>query len=293
MARDANFKRLAVAAAAFLLFNLLGLAAYGADSPPSFGGAQATTAAAGTEVHGWLLTKSDPAAGEISSAHQGCSTCSWQVFRECSDSSPGVASPSGDRCTGPDVSCGPGQQRMFVFFSPDTSAPLTQLDSYCFTDSDNEITTAESIAPDVRRYAGEVAVGKPVIRAWPRGGTTLVNLATFFAVAATPSATQSFGGQGYTMQIQVSPSDYSWSFGDGSTLSTKDPGSAPPGGAVNHTYSAAGSVNVTVTVNYGATYSVVTPAGTIGPLPVDGGPVRSLPAATGLQVKEAIAGLTQ
>jgi len=243
-------------------------------------------------VNGWLLISHSPVTNALSSGQGGCEGCSWTIFRQCSYEQ-GAPSSSGDRCIGPDVTCGPGQQRNFVLFSPSAGVPPRQVDSYCFSDGDAGITTAVSIAPDIRRYAGEVAVGQPTIRAWPPGGTTLVNLATFFAVSASPSATQTFGGQGYTMQIQVSPSDYSWTFGDGSALDTKDPGSAPPNGAVSHTYSRAATVNVSVTVNYGATYSLLTPAGTIGPLPVDGGPVRSLPAATGLQVKEAIAGLTQ
>ena len=49
---------------------------------------------------------------------------------------------------------------------------------------------------------------------------------------------------------------------------------------------------MTVTVAYGATYSVVTPFGTIGPEVVPGGAVRTLPAAIPLQVREAYAGLT-
>jgi len=182
---------------------------------------------------------------------------------------------------------------MFVLYAPDPATPLVQVDSYCFADGDAEVVTAASITPDARNYASQVGVAKPILKAWPPGGSTLVNLPTFFAVAGTSSAERDFGGEGYTMHLQVGASNYAWSFGDGVTLTSDEPGSAPPDGPIHHTYRSAGAVNVAVTVNYGATYSLITPFGTIGPLQVDGGPVKSLPATDGLQVKEAIATLTQ
>jgi hypothetical protein len=293
MARCPHYQRVVAISVAFVFVVTASFAARGATTPPTFGGAQATTASQGDQVDGWLLTRHSPKASAASLAQNGCGACTWRIFRQCSDSAPGVASADGERCLGPNVSCGPGEQRLFIFFSPAAGVPLTQFDSYCFADGDAEIVTAASVMPDARRYASQVGVAKPTLRAWPPGGTTLVNLPTYFAASATSSAARDFGGEGYTMRIRINAADYRWEFGDGASVDTHDPGSGPPDGAVHHTYELPAAATVTVTVDYGATYSLVTPTGTIGPLPVDGGPVRSLPAMAELQVKEAIAGLTE
>jgi hypothetical protein len=148
------------------------------------------------------------------------------------------------------------------------------------------------IATDARKYADQVKVTAPTIRSWPPNGATLVNLATYFSAQAPPSAAKDFGGQGYTMRLQVGAAQYVWTFGDGATLQTTDPGSAPPNGSVRHTYLAAGTRPVTASVVYGATFTVITPFGNIGPDPVAGGPVRTIPAQLNLRVQEAYASLT-
>lgn len=153
------------------------------------------------------------------------------------------------------------------------------------------MVSAATVAPDVRKYATALAVSTPTVRAWPPGGVTLVHLPTFFAASAAGSGQQTVGGAGYTLQLQVAASQYDWTFGDGSTVTTSDPGGPPPGGGVRHTYPRSGSVSVGVSVAYGATYSVVTPVGSIGPLPVAGGAVRTLPAALDLEIDPATAGL--
>lgn len=152
--------------------------------------------------------------------------------------------------------------------------------------------TAATVAPDVRRYATGLQVAKPAFRTWPPNDVTLVNLPTFFGATAPGSGQVSVGGQGYNLRIAVAATRYAWSFGDGASLVTTDPGSGPPDGAVHHTYTTAGSYPVGVTIEYGATYSVVTPFGTFGPETVPGGPVRTLPAQAALRVREAHAGLT-
>ncbi len=177
-------------------------------------------------------------------------------------------------------------------FAPNPASLLEPVDQYCYATPDGGVVDADKVAPDVRRYATQLTVATPTVRAWPPGAVTLVNLPTFFAASAQGSGQATVGGLGYSLQIAVSPQSYTWSFGDGSTLATTGPGGAPPTGSVRHTYAAEGSARVTVTVAYGATYSVVTPFGTIGPEIVPGGAVRTLPATAALQVREAYAGLT-
>lgn len=169
---------------------------------------------------------------------------------------------------------------------------MQDVDQYCYADPDGGVVTAATVAPDVRRYAAGLQVTAPTLRTWPPNDLTLVNLPTFFAATAPGSGQATVGGQGYSLQIAVNATTYHWSFGDGTSLVTTDPGSGPPDGAAHHTYAAAGSYPVTATIEYGATYSVVTPFGTFGPETVPGGPVRTLPTGAVLRVREAHAGLT-
>lgn len=206
--------------------------------------------------------------------------------------STGLAGPDGDHCSGAFVGCPAAETRFLVQFQPEPAVPLVDVDSYCYADPDGGVVTAATVAPDVRRYATGLRVTAPTLRTWPPHDLTLVNLATFFGATAPGSGQVTVGGQGYSLQIAVAATTYDWSFGDGSTLVTTDPGGGPPDGSAHHTYTAAGSYPVTVTIGYGATYSVVTPFGTFGPEAVPGGPVRTLPAQATLQVREAHAGLT-
>jgi hypothetical protein len=184
------------------------------------------------------------------------------------------------------------ESRFLVQFQATADSPLRDVDNYCYADPDGGVVTAATVAPDVRRYAAGLQVTKPTVRTWPPNDVTLVNLRTFFGARAPGSGQVTVGGQGYTLQIAVAATTYSWSFGDGASLITSDPGSGPPDGAAHHTYTRSGSFPVAVTIAYGATYSVVTPFGTFGPETVPGGAVRTLPAQAALRVREAHAGLT-
>jgi len=239
-----------------------------------------------------MMTTGSSVPGKISAQHGGCSGCQWSLTIRCSTGVGGHTGGFGDYCGGPLVGCKPAEKRFIVYFAPDPESPLQRISEYCYPDNDGGVISAATVTADARRYAGQLAVAKPGIRAWPPDGTTLVNLPTFFAVAAPGSGQHSFGGQGYTMQLQVQADGYDWSFGDGAGMHTTDPGSGPPSGSVRHTYAAARTVTVSVQVEYGATYTILTPGGRIGPLPVDGGPVRTVPAQTTLQVHEALATLT-
>jgi hypothetical protein len=190
------------------------------------------------------------------------------------------------------VGCPGTDLRIDIQEQATTASTLEDVDTYCYKTPDGGAVDAATVAPDARRYATALAVAKPTIRSWPPGGVTLVHLPTYFAARAQGSGQATVGGAGYSLQLAVAPQSYVWHWGDGATLTTTDPGAGPPDGAVRHTYPQAGTDDVTVTVSYGATYRVVTPFGTFGPEVVPGGAVRTLPAADGIQVRQAIAGLT-
>jgi len=253
------------------------------------------TAAAQTNghaEHGWLLINGRANEARLSfTTSDSCAGCQWRVNAVCLEDS-GRAGPSGRHCEGQFVGCKGVQQRFIVLFAPTSVAPLRPVDTYCLADSAGGVIDSSIVMSTARKYADQVQVTPPTLRSWPPGGATLVNLPTYFSAQAPQSAAKDFGGQGYTMRLQIGAAQYAWSFGDGASLETTDPGSAPPDGSVRHAYLAAGQQAVTASVAYGATFTVVTPFGSIGPTPVAGGPVRTVPARMDLRVQEAYASLT-
>lgn len=238
----------------------------------------------GTTIHGWLLV---PDRGETvrASAHEGgCADCVWTISTLCIRNT-GQSGPDGDHCDGSFVGCAPGEQRYRVFLAT-SETPSTLVSQYCRADTSGAVSEA-TVLPDIRQYLDQIAVGQPAISTWPHG-RSLVNLATYFAAPPASSGSRTFGGTGYTMTLMVNPASYDWSFGDGSTLSSDQPGSGPPDGPIHHVYQTAGDKTVELSVAYGATYTVVTPAGSIGPLDVPGPQVRSLPTTVELEVDEAL-----
>lgn len=224
-------------------------------------------------------------------AIQGCAECRWVVTAVCTVGT-GLSGPEEDHCLGVFVGCPPLQAKFLVRYQQNRLAPFVDVDQYCYADPDGGVVTAATVAPDVRRYAAGLTVTTPTVRTWPPNDLTLVNLRTFFGATAPGSGQVTVGGQGYSLRIAIAATRYAWSFGDGASLITSDPGAGPPDGAAHHTYTTAGTYPVTVAVEYGATYSVVTPFGTFGPEIVPGGAVRTLPAQSDLRVREAHAGLT-
>ena len=199
--------------------------------------------------------------------------------------------PDGDHCAGTYVGCSGTQLRYLVYLStPGTAAALVS--QYCRAD-DPGLITAAAVTPNLRDYADQVGISGPSLQTWPPGGQTLVNLRTFFATQAQQIADQDFSGAGYTVHMHIKAVRYVWSFGDGESLTTSDPGFGPPTGDVNHTYAQANSVTVSVTVIYEADYTVTGRGGQIGPLTVPGGPVRTVPAAAPLDVLESYATLVK
>jgi hypothetical protein len=176
-----------------------------------------------------------------------------------------------------------------VFLST-ADSPSTLISQYCRADSSGAVSEA-TVLPDIRRYLDQIAVAKPTISSWPQAHS-LVNLPTFFATSTAQPGDRTFGGVGYSMTLTVNPASYDWTFGDGATLSTTEPGAGPPDGVVRHTYQTHGTRQVELSIGYGATYSIVTPGGSIGPLEVPGEPVRSGPSVWNLTVDESLATLT-
>ena len=115
----------------------------------------------------------------------------------------------------------------------------------------------------------------------PAGGG-IVNLPTLFSTN-TPMA-QLFNETLLGVQVALNvDASWTWDFGDGTTLTTTDPGGAYPIASLRHIYLHAGAYTVTLTTNWTGTFSM---AG--GPAAViPGGPIPRISIPLALDVHEA------
>ena len=118
-------------------------------------------------------------------------------------------------------------------------------------------------AADFRR----LPLAPPTLRVQPDTGRVLVNLPLITVTDPTPQLLFT-DLLGYDVEVDATPTSYSWDFGDGSApLVTTSPGHPYPGHDVSHAYVAAGTFRVTLTVTYSGRYRL---AGTTTWLPVAG-----------------------
>lgn len=90
----------------------------------------------------------------------------------------------------------------------------------------------------------------------PPQGRTLVNLDTiFFTTNAEPTVVP-LRLLGQSVEIEATPTSYTWQFGDGESLTTDTPGHAYPEQDVTHTYLAKATVAPSVDTVYSGRYRV-------------------------------------
>jgi hypothetical protein len=113
-------------------------------------------------------------------------------------------------------------------------------------------------------------------------GSGVVNLPTLFATN-TPT-TQTFDETLLGVQVTLNvDASWTWDFGDGTTLTTTDPGGGYPIASLTHVYLVSGSYVVTLTTNWMGTFSM---AG--GPAAViPGGPIPRASRPLPVEVHEA------
>jgi hypothetical protein len=91
----------------------------------------------------------------------------------------------------------------------------------------------------------------------PPDGRTLVNLKTNFYTTTTGPTSQTIPLLGQKVEIEATPAEYTWHFGDGETRSGSDPGAAYPDLRITHVYLEAGvTVSPSVDVTYQGQYRV-------------------------------------
>jgi hypothetical protein len=93
------------------------------------------------------------------------------------------------------------------------------------------------------------------IHVQPASGRTLINIPTNFWVDAG-QVTIPVTILGSTIRVRATPISYTWNFGDGTTLPTKDPGAPYPQLRTTHTYTRPETVHVGLTTIYRGEYIV-------------------------------------
>ena len=118
-------------------------------------------------------------------------------------------------------------------------------------------------AEDFRR----LPLTPPALTIQPNRAEVLVNMATITWTDPTPQLLVT-DLLGYTVEVQATPTSYTWDYGDGSPpLVTTSPGHPWPDHDVAHTYARPGTFTITLTTTLTGTYRM---AGTTTWLPVTG-----------------------
>jgi PKD domain len=107
----------------------------------------------------------------------------------------------------------------------------------------------------------------PALRIQPDTAQVLVNLATITMTDPTPQLLVT-ALLGYPLEVQATPTVYSWDYGDGTApLVTTSPGHPWPDQDVTHTYRAPGTYQITLTATWVGQYRL---AGTTTWTPITG-----------------------
>ena len=149
----------------------------------------------------------------------------------------------------------PGSHKFDVWRSPESPIAWEVIGWTCLTDADaGELgaLTPGMVRSAFRRLqwpAAELSVQPP-------DGETLVNLDTNFFTTLTDASTQTVTLVGITVEIEATPQEYHWHFGDGADQSTTSPGAAYPHLEITHAYLRKGEVGASVDVVYGGRYRI-------------------------------------
>ena len=122
---------------------------------------------------------------------------------------------------------------------------------------------------EVFRYFQTLPLPQLATRQQPPG-QALVGLPVIFFTDSPTTQTFTVDIRGFSVVIAATVAQYSWDTGDGTVLTTADPGAPYPHQTITHDYSS-GTYTASLTTTWGATYSV------------DGGLTADVPGTTTTQ----------
>jgi len=149
----------------------------------------------------------------------------------------------------------PDSYRYWVYRSTD-GGPFEPVASTCLGEGDEggfDVITPGRVLREMKRRDWPEA--ELVIQ--PPDGRTLVNLKTNFYTTTTEPTSKTIQLLGQQVEIEATPAEYTWHFGDGESHSGSEPGAAYPDLLVTHAYLEAGvTVSPSVDVTYQGRYRV-------------------------------------
>jgi len=176
-----------------------------------------------------------------------CIACEWATTPPCFD-----VSPSGINqiCGLHGVFCPPGYTYLRVWFRESAAFAWAPVGLICSR------TTRLTPVADVVRAVRIRRVPVPPLRPTSQPSRrALTGLPVWFAVGQPRSITRHVAVLGWNVTLVAAPR-WLWSFGDGSTLPTQDPGGRYPVGTLRHTYGHRGRVTINVTAAWSAQWRV-------------------------------------
>jgi len=188
-----------------------------------------------------------------------CPGCSWRVTSPCVDSGLGNAFDGQSHCRSVSRGCQVGSLRR-TWFRPEGGA-WRELGLVCVTERP---VTVAMVGDRIHERLEKRLPGPQVAHAPASGVVT--GIPTAFS-AGTEATVREFDWEilGQQVRVQAVPT-WTWSFPDGTTVRTQDPGHLAPGSAVRHTFRRSGPMPVVCSVEWSGQYTL--PG--LGTFPVSG-----------------------
>ncbi|WP_157514855.1 PKD domain-containing protein [Nocardioides sp. J54] len=153
---------------------------------------------------------------------------------------------------------------------PDSPAPIALGDGACagaevvegeflnatFCQQYREPGTPALTTGHVRRAFAELKLPAGEMVVQPPDGLTLVNFDTNFYTTTIEPITRTVRLLGRRVTLEATPSRYTWTFGDGQSLTTTDPGAPYPRLTITHNYLRTGTYRPTLATTYTGRFRV-------------------------------------
>jgi hypothetical protein len=142
-----------------------------------------------------------------------------------------------------------------IYRRTDATGETTRYGTTCL--SPGQYNALETITPAmVRREFERLSWPTSELRLQPPDGQTLINFDTNFFTDNTTPTTRTVTLLGQRVEIEATPTSYTWDFGDGTSTTTSSPGAAYPDLDVTHDYADPGRVSPSVATTYQGRYRI-------------------------------------
>lgn len=208
-----------------------------------------------------------------------CEGCRWALLPMCR----GDGHAGGVNCGPAARSCPPGEFRRIVMLLRPGGSVWEVIGLVCLS------PTGPTTVDDVAHQLHDVVIEEvPPLRArfQPEGGTLVQLPAIFDSGQPRRLGVREFSLVGFDIVLRGEAS-WTWQFGDGASLVTREPGGGWPDDSVSHVYEHSGAYGVLVTSEWRAWFTV----DGMGPFAVGGDPVTQTSGPLDLAVRSARAEL--